>query len=72
MTNAIQTEYAVEMKKAPVDFLMLPRDTSLNIRIPTPLREALEVEWKRAQKLPGGERLRTFTDYVIERLSPKE
>jgi hypothetical protein len=72
MTNAKASEYVVEMKKAAVDFLMLPRDFNFGIRVPKAWRVAVEAEWKKAQKQPGGERFRTLTDYVIDRLSPKD
>lgn len=57
--------------KKDVDYLLLPRDGHLNIRVPLRWKADAEAEWKRAQKAPGGEKFRTFTDYVIWTLRPK-
>lgn len=58
-----------EMKKQPsVDFVSLPRDTALNIRVPTAWKEYVKAEYKRAKKQPGGERYRSLAAFVMLRM----
>lgn len=59
------------MKKPDPDYLMVPRDSHLNIRVPSVWKAAAKRAWERARKLPGGERFQTFTDFVIWKLVEK-
>lgn len=56
------------MTKPQIDHLFLVRDAHLHVRVPSEWKKLATQAWRQAQKAPGGERFRTFTDWVIGNL----